>query len=129
MDQQQKQTGLKSATIWLMIGVALLFDALQIAFSWIGLGLLLIPIEYGTFWLWFKFNGINFFSMKRVKALGIGALFEIATAGIFPAFTAVVARIAFTSKIKQVAKSAVGGRVVGSIDRNVDNKNNLEKAA
>jgi len=98
---EQEKKGLKSTTIWLMTGVAFFFDCIQIAFGWIGLGFLMIPIEYGTFWLWFKFNGISFFSMKRAKTLGIGALIETATAGIFPAFTAVVARIALTSKIKE----------------------------
>lgn len=112
-----------------MIGVAAFFDALQAILSWIFLGWLIIPVEYGTFWLWFKFNGINFFSMKRAKTLGIGALIEIVTAGIFPAFTAVVARIAFTSKIKEATGSGGVGRVVGSIGQNVDNQSNLEKAA
>jgi len=111
------------------MGVAFFFDMLQVAFSWFGLGFLLIPIEYGTFWLWFKFNSINFFSMKRAKTLGIGALIETVTAGIFPAFTAVVARIALTSKIKEVANPREEGRVVGSIGQNVDNQSNLEKAA
>lgn len=84
-----------------MIGVAAFFDALQAMLSWLLIGWLIIPIEYGTFWLWFKFNGISFFSMKRAPTLGIGAVIETITAGIFPAFTAVVARIAFTSKIEE----------------------------
>ena len=125
----EQQKGLKTTTIWLMIGVAAFFDALQALLSWIFLGWLIIPVEYGTFWLWFKFNGISFFSMKRAPALGIGALIEIVTAGIFPAFTAVVARIALTSKIKEVASPREEGRVVGSIGQNVDNQSNLEKAA
>lgn len=126
--EQDQPKGLKTATIWLMVSVALFFDALQIAFSWIGLGFLLIPIEYGTFWLWFKFNNVNFFSMKRAKTLGIGALVETATAGIFPAFTAVVARIALTSKIKDTINPN-NGKVAGSIEPNVDNRRDGRRAA
>ena len=127
MNPQQK--GLKSTTIGFMIGVAAFFDMLQILLSWILLGWLIIPIEYGTFWLWFKFNGISFFSMKRAPTLGIGALIETATAGIFPAFTAVVARIALTSKIKEVAGSGSTGKVVGSIGPRVDNREGVREAA
>jgi len=112
-----------------MIGVAAFFDALQILLSWILLGWLIIPIEYGTFMLWFKFNGISFLSMKRAPALGIGALLEILTAGIFPAFTAVVARVAFTSRLQQATEKTGMGRVVGQIGPRVDNEESMKKAA
>lgn len=112
-----------------MIGVAAFFDALQALLSWIFLGWLMIPLEYATFWLWFKLNGISFFSMKRAPTLGIGALVETVTGGIFPAFTAVVARIALTSKIKSVITSSEDGRVIGSIGPSVDNKEEKRRAA
>ena len=116
--------GLKTTTIWLMVGVALLFDAVQILFSWFGGGWLLIPIQYGTFILWFKLQGISFLSMKRAPSLVIGGFVETLTAGIFPAFTAVVARVAFTSKIQQAE-----ARVVGSISPKDGDSTEQKKAA
>lgn len=111
------------------MGVASFFDMLQIAFSWFGGGWLIIPIQYGTLILWFRFHGLNFLSMKRAPTLGIGALIETVTAGIFPAFTAVVARIAFTEKIKEKVDTAPAGKVVGRIGPKVDNDQDMEKAA
>ena len=126
MNPQQK--GLKSATVWLMVGVALFLDGIQILLQFIPLvgqtlGWLIVGVEYGTYIFWFRLHGISFLSIKRAPTLGIGALVEMATAGIFPAFTAVVARIAFTSKIKEVAGSGSIGKVVGSIRPRMDSKN------
>ena len=98
-----QEPGLKSTTIGLMGGVALLFDTLQVLFSWIGMGILLIPLQYGVFILWFRMHGLSFLSLKRMPSLAGGAIIEAITAGIFPAFTAIVLRAALTSKLKQVA--------------------------
>ena len=132
MNPQQK--GLKNTVIWLMIGVALFLDGIQILLQSIPLvgqtlGWLIVGVEYGTYIFWFRLHGISFLSIKRAPTLGIGALVEMATAGIFPAFTAVVARIALTSKIKEVAGSGSIGKVVGNIGPRVDNREGVREAA
>jgi hypothetical protein len=101
--QEQPKPGpqLDTSTIWFMIGVALLFDAIQALLDLIAIGWIFVPVAYFTFWLWFKFKGINFFSAKRGAVIGAGVAFELLTAGILPAMTFTVARIALDYKIKK----------------------------
>lgn len=82
--------------------IGLFYDVLQTAFSWLGLGVLIIPIFYLHFWLWFRLRGVKFISMKRAPTLGIGALLEFLTAGIIPGFTFIVLRTALDYKIKKI---------------------------
>lgn len=102
-EPQQPKPGeqLESHTIWLMIGVALFYDAAQALLDLVGIGWLLVPVAYFHFWLWFKFHDINFFSAKRGATIGVGAALEFVTAGIMPAMTFTVARIALDYKIKK----------------------------
>lgn len=102
-DEQNK--GLKSTTIWLMIGVALLFDVLQTALSYLFLGWLMIPVFYLTYWMWFKIHGVSFLTLKRAPTQAVGAFLEVISAGIIPAFTFIVVRVAITSKIKSVTEN------------------------
>ncbi len=88
-----------------MGGVALLYDAIQIIFVWMGIGWLIIPIFYIHFWMWFRMHGIKFFTKKRAKSFGIGAVLEILTAGIVPAFTFNVISVALDYKIKSAGKT------------------------
>jgi len=99
--QPDKQPQLSSATIVIMVVVALIFDGFQTLFSYIGLGWLIIPIAYGTFILWFKLLGLDFLTMKRSALLGVGAALEMLTAGIIPAMTFMVLRIALDYRIKK----------------------------
>jgi hypothetical protein len=115
---------LESGTIWLMIAVALFYDALQALLDLIAIGWLFVPVAYMHFWLWFKLKGIDFFSAKRASTIGAGMVFELLTAGILPAMTFTVARIAFDHKVKQA-----GAQVVGNIKPSADNQSDIEEAA
>ncbi len=84
-----------------MVAVALFYDVLQILFSWLGLGWLIIPLAYGHFSLWFKMRGLKFFTVKRGWWFGIGIPLEAATAGIFPSITGNVLRSALDYKLKK----------------------------
>jgi hypothetical protein len=103
----QDKKGLSSTTVVFMIVVALFFDALQALLMLVGIGWFVPIISYPTFWLWFRFRGLNFFSLKRASVLGIGALIELIPGlNILPAFTLTVARIALKEKIKEVVPGA-----------------------
>ncbi|KKQ83508.1 MAG: hypothetical protein UT07_C0003G0008 [Parcubacteria group bacterium GW2011_GWB1_38_8] len=99
MSEEKKE--LSTTTITFMVLVALFYDTLQFVLSWIGVGWLIIPIAYLTFFIWFKMCGLNFLSLKRAPTLGIGGLLEIASAGIIPSFTFIVLRISLDYKIRK----------------------------
>jgi len=112
-----------------MIAVALFFDVLQALLDLIGIGWILVFLSYPTFWLWFKIHGINFFSAKRAKTIGLNLVGEGLTAGIWVGMTWTVVRIALDYKIKETASESVG-RVVGSIrPKSADNDREMKKAA
>lgn len=107
MEEEKKEKGLSVTTVWLMIGTALFFDALQALLTPIGIGLLVPVISYPTFWLWFKLKGLSFFSLKRAPVLGFGALIELIPGfSMLPAFTFTVARIALTNKLQDIVPGA-----------------------
>lgn len=100
---ENKEKGLKKTTIWLMIAVALLFDALQAILLAVGVGWFVPFVSYPTFGLWFMFHGLNFFALKRAPTLGIGAIIELIPGiDMLPAFTFTVARIALANKLQSV---------------------------
>lgn len=121
MDKQQTgEKGLESWKIALMVSVALFYDVVQILLSWIGFGWLIMPIFYLHFWMWFKMNGVKFFTMKRASYAGVGLILETLTAGILPAFTFLVLRICLDYKIKKTldkipAAETFGRAVSGNI--------------
>ncbi len=90
-----------------MVCVALLYDVLQILLDFIGAGWLLVPVAYLHFSLWFYLHGIKFFSGKRIKSLGAGALLEFITAGIIPATTFNVLFVALDYKVKKAGVSGI----------------------
>lgn len=103
----QQNKGLKVTTVWLMIAVALFFDTLQALLTPIAIGWFVPIISYPTFWLWFKYHGLSFFSLKKAPVLGIGALIELIPGfNMLPAFTFTVARIALAEKIREVVPGA-----------------------
>ena len=95
----KQEKGLKNTTIWFMVIVALIFDGVQVMFSWIGLGWLVIPVGYLLFTIWFWIHGLSFFTYKRWKSLAGSATGEFVTAGLLPGFAFVVAVAAFSSRI------------------------------
>lgn len=110
--EEKKGKGLNNSTIGLMVGVALFFDTLQALLTPIFMGWLVMPVAYGTFWLWFKMKGLNFFTMKRAPTLGIGALLEIIPGiDVIPAITFTVIRVALDSRFKAASTDAIIDRV------------------
>lgn len=83
MDQpQNKPKTLPKHTIGLMIAVALLYDGIQALLQIIPLmGQILSTFvgffAFGTFYLWFKFKGFKFATVKRAGALGGGFILEL----------------------------------------------------
>ena len=104
MEEEKKEKGLTITTVWFMIAVALFYDALQWLLVWIFMSWIVTPLFYLTFWLWFKTKGLNFFSLKRAKMLGAGAIIELIPGlDALPSCTFMVARIALDLKIQEVA--------------------------
>lgn len=93
---------LKGHTIVLMVCVALFYDILQLLLYW-----LMIPVFYLTYYIWFKMHGINFLTMKRAPIQASGAALEIISAGLIPAFTFIVLRVALDYKIKEISSGKV----------------------
>ena len=85
-----------------MVGVAIFYDTLQALLTFLLMGWLIPPIAYGTFWLWFRFNGVKFFTIKRAPSMGISVLLEmIPGLDVLPAITYNVVRAALDTKFKQ----------------------------
>ncbi len=103
----EKKKELETATIALMTAVALFYDVLQILLALIFLGWLILPVAYLTFFVWFKMHGLSFISLKRAPTLGIGFLLEFISAGIIPAITFAVLRVALDSKIKKMLPTSI----------------------
>ncbi len=99
----EENQGLKSTTIGLMIGSALLFDGLQALLTPIFLGWAVGIFAFLTFWLWFKLHGISFMRPKRLATMGSATLIEIIPfVSAFPAWTFAVAYLALSAKAKEV---------------------------
>ncbi len=68
-------------TVWLMIGVAAVYDSLQvisdIAIIGLILGTLISIFAFLTFWLWFKLKGISLAGLKKSLVMGIFSFLEI----------------------------------------------------
>jgi hypothetical protein len=75
--EQNKEKGLKSHTVVLMIVTALFFDALQALLTLIFMGWLVGFFAALTFWLWFKVHGISFMNPKKLMVFGGAALIEV----------------------------------------------------
>ncbi|MBI2097836.1 MAG: hypothetical protein HYT46_02815, partial [Candidatus Vogelbacteria bacterium] len=61
----------------LMIAVAIIYDLVQIALTWLFIGSWLMTIWAGmTFGLWFTLKGASIISGRRAASLGIGAIIE-----------------------------------------------------
>lgn len=95
----EKNKGLKSHTIWLMICVAIFYDVLTI----------FVPTFVGIvagmhFWLWFALHGISFVTPKRFLSGSAGLLVELFPLTSFlPAWTLTVTYIAHDAKAKKEA--------------------------
>ena len=103
MEEGEKEKGLKTTTVWLMISTAVFFDALQALLTWIGLGWVITIIAYATFGLWFAFHKMNFFALKNAGWVGGSFLFELIPGlDALPVFTGIVTKIVLPLKIKKL---------------------------
>jgi hypothetical protein len=102
MPEYKKEKGLKTTTVWLMIGTALFFDTLQILLDFILMGWLVTIFASMTFWLWFMVNGISFMRPKRLGgAIGIMFIDIFPVLGWF-AWTVSITSFALSKKIQDV---------------------------
>jgi hypothetical protein len=109
MNQEQpKHPLLESHTIWVMLGVAILIDVLEILLDAVLAGWLLIPIPYIVYIPWFWKYGLGPLELwrRRKGTIAGGFAFELVTLGIMPAATYTVARIAFSYRQEQLAAEA-----------------------
>lgn len=106
--EEQNQKGLTTSTIGLMAATALFFDMLQALLTPIFLGWMVTPIAYGTFGLWFRMRGLNFFTLKRARTLGIGFVIEmIPGLDVLPTITYTVVRVALDTKFKESVSDSI----------------------
>lgn len=100
---------MKTYTIILMIGAALLFDLAQAIVGWIpfvgnAAADIMSLFIFVTFFIWFGMNGISMITPKRLSALVGGGLVEMVPyLNILPAWTAVVIYLIGTTKIQEIA--------------------------
>ncbi len=108
--EPQAKSPLSDTTVFLMIFCALFADALQALIGWIPvIGNILADFAsifiFLTFLLWFKMNGINMITPKRLRAMAIGGVTEmIPYINILPAWTGVVIYLIGTTKIKEIVE-------------------------
>lgn len=115
-----EKKGLSTSTIGLMAGVAIFFDTLGALLTLIWMGWLVTPIAYATFWLWFKFHGLNFFTLKRAPTLGIGFFLEmIPGLNVLPAITFTVIRVALDTKFKAAVSDSILDRTIARHSKRV----------
>ena len=102
----EKEKGLKTTTVWLMIGTALFFDALQIVLDFLLMGWLVTIFASMTFWLWFRFNGISFMRPKRIAGSLVTIIIDaIPVLGWF-AWTVSISTFVLSKKIQSVVPGA-----------------------
>lgn len=104
MDEQEK--GLKTTTVWLMITVALFFDALQILLDFLLMGWLVTIFGSMTFWLWFKLHGYSFMKPKRIAgSLATMLIDAVPVLGWF-AWTTAISIFVLKNKLQETAPGA-----------------------
>lgn len=102
--EQAKKPRLDNATIALMVGLAIFYDALQALLNLIFMGWLVTILAFLSFWLWFKIKGISFMTAKRMSIIGGGALIEaIPMLDTLPGWTGMVTLIVLDAKLKDKA--------------------------
>ena len=113
----KKKSGLKESTKWLMLGVALFFDALQWLLGFIVMDWTVGIVAPMTFFLWFKLAGQKL-SMRHAMSLGGGTMLEVipVVGTILPTWTAAILYLTRAEKvISEVAGTVPGGKVVSSV--------------
>jgi len=73
---------ISSTWAFIMVGVALCFDAIVFFINFIPLlgqiaGMIIGFVAYLTFWLWFMLKGVRMMTPKRAAAMGTGFLISL----------------------------------------------------
>ena len=103
MPEEKEEHGLEKHTVVLMICVAVFFDLLQWLLFFIAMDWLAGIFAGLTFFVWFRMHGISFMKPKRLLTFGGAAISELIPFwASIPAWTAAVAYLALSSKIKKV---------------------------
>lgn len=95
---------ISKTTFWLMVGVAIFFDLIQIILTLLAVGIVadsLITVVAGlTFFLWFKLKGVQFNNSKKILTAGGSFLVEaIPVLNVIPTWTISVILTALGEKI------------------------------
>jgi len=110
---EQKEIG--SATAFLMIFVALIYDLFQLIINLIPiagqiLSFVITIFAFLTFYLWFKIYGRSFVSPKRAMAMGAGVIIEIIPIiSILPGWTVAVILLIGIEKLEKITSLVPGG--------------------
>jgi hypothetical protein len=115
---------LNFTSMFLLIGTALLFDALQAICT---LTVILLPVSYVvtfvafmTFWFWFRTKGIKFNTKVRSMSFGGASVLElIPFLSALPGWTLAVSVIILTTKGQKFASLIPGGEKVVEMAKKV----------
>ena len=112
--EEENKPKISEATKWLMLGTAIFFDLISLVslipfIGWIA-GWCVWVFAFGTFWLWFKINGLDFFKPKNVGGFIVGSIIElIPYINILPGWTVTVLYLTRIEKIVNKVVSQVPG--------------------
>lgn len=118
------EDGLNFTSIFLLIGTALFFDALQAICT---LTVVLLPVSYivtffafMTFWFWFRTKGIKFNTKVRSMSFGGASILElIPFLSALPGWTLAVSIIILTTKGQKFASLIPGGEKLINVAKKV----------
>ncbi|MEK7176164.1 MAG: hypothetical protein AAB695_02190 [Patescibacteria group bacterium] len=103
---EEKEKGLKTTTVWLMIGTAVFFDALQILLDFLLMGWLVTIFASMTFWLWFMRHGISFMKPKRIAGSLVTMIIDIVPILGWLAWTVSISTFVLSKKIQDIVPGA-----------------------
>lgn len=132
-----QENNIKDLTIFLMIFVAICFDAGQAVAGWIPIvGNIFADIvsffAFVTFYLWFWWNGIKMMTLKRFSSMiGAGLIEMIPYINLLPAWTLLVFYTIGTTKVERLAQKhpslAAGAMAVGGKIKSIQKQNPLQQ--
>ena len=110
---KKKKQRINAVTAGFMITVALLYDGVQFALVWIGIGFLvnwLISVcAWLTFFFWFKSKGVSYAKPKNVLTAGVALLLEIIPVlNALPALTLSVLALIVITKSEDTLLAKIG---------------------
>lgn len=106
MEEKKKEKKLKTTTVWLMIAVALFFDALQVLLDFLLMGWLVTIFASMTFWLWFKMHGYSFMKPGRIAGSAATFLIDLVPVLGWFAWTVAISTFALKNKLQEIVPGA-----------------------